>query len=85
MYILCLNGGKLKSSLMCIDSTCIWILCSRMFARLCLCKGVLVNEKPGLWAVAGDQVILALHGVEMNKMRYVHCTYHMHRVHAAFC
>ena len=35
-----------------------------------LSVGVLVSERPGSWAVAGDQVILAIHGVEMNKMRY---------------
>lgn len=38
-------------------------------------KGVLVNDRPGLWAVAGDQVILALHGVEMNELRYIQCMY----------
>ena len=45
----------------------------KMFLWLCIFIGVLVNDRPGLWAVAGDQVILALHGVEMNELRYT-CT-----------
>lgn len=32
-------------------------------------KGVLVSDQPESWAVAGDQVILTLYGIEMNKIR----------------
>ena len=35
---------------------------------------VLVSDRPGSWAVAGDQVIMTLQGVEMNKLRYT-CTH----------
>jgi elongation factor 1 alpha-like protein len=33
-------------------------------------KGVSVSDRQESWAVAGEQVILAIHGVEMNKLRY---------------
>jgi elongation factor 1 alpha-like protein len=35
-------------------------------------KSVMVSDRPGSWAVAGDHVILAIQGTEMNKLRSVH-------------
>ena len=35
-------------------------------------SGVTVSDRLENWAVAGDQVILAVHGIEMNKLRYIH-------------
>ena len=37
--------------------------------------GVVVHDRQGSWAVAGDQVILGLQGTEMNKLRYMYVVY----------
>ena len=42
------------------------------YGGACSTSGVQVSDRPGSWAVAGDHVILALQGTEMNKLRYVH-------------
>ena len=51
----------------CSDGVCV--------PMLYVVSGVMVSDRPGSWAVAGDHVILAIQGTEMNKLRYILCMY----------
>lgn len=42
---------------------------TNIYMHVTLLTAVLVSDRPGSWAVAGDQVIMTLQGVEMNKLR----------------